>query len=393
MKVQQIYEQVYKKLLSVYPEKPWLKIMKIMKKMSRDKNVTINRYGERIIAYGLYLWESKRFHRCDKYEKIAIAEAFFYSEKFLGLYFKMSASEQAILNPRFGSAIKESEDMRALIFEVFTNYYLVDLGYSVENIDMNGSGDTYDYLVTKNGYEVQVECKSFSYDKGLNINSEEAQKLNALILERGLNPKQPIYDAVTFVTIEVLCGFPEEKCDQEILLDEIFSCLDDQSFCSDKVTLHTETFENVENIEEDECWKSLKNKNDGVELAFTISEAADKNSRVALRIIATVKESLLREFEKKCKDVARRQFKNDKPGVIFVHISHVDTYKALRSNTRFENKIKNIFSQSHIYGLLLVSNIGVLTQQASPFFYIAPLLSFHKNDNSAFNNIALPFKK
>ncbi|MFM5744362.1 MULTISPECIES: hypothetical protein [Aeromonas] len=389
MKIQQLYEQIYRELLKVYPEKPWLKIMS---KMSADKNIAINKYGERIIAYGLYLWESKRFHRCDQYEKNAIAEAFFYSAKFLELYVKMSASEQGILKPRFGSAIKESEDMRALIFEVFTNHYLVKLGYSVENMDMSGSGDTYDYLVRKNGHEVQVECKSFSYDKGLNISADEAQKLSALILERGLNPKQPTKNAVTFVTVGLLVEFPEEKCEQDLLLDEIFHCLEDKCFCSDKITLYTETFEHVENIDENECWEKLKNNGDEIELAFSISEPVGENSRVALSITANLKKSLLREFENKCKDVTKRQFKVDRPGVIFVHISHIDTYRALKSSKQFENKIKNIFSQSHIYGLLLVSNIGALTQKDYPFFYIAPCLKFYKNEASTFNNIALSFK-
>ncbi|NRB39741.1 MAG: hypothetical protein HRU20_14960 [Pseudomonadales bacterium] len=383
--MEEYYGFVYSKLLDLYPNKPWSTIMSKM--TSKKKNpISIEKLGERIMAYGLDLWEKGDFSKYDEYQKSAIAESMFYSGKFLEFYNSILDEDKASLKSRFGAAFKESQDMRALVFELFTYNYLSSKGYLVESKDSKNTSETYDYLITKD-HEVQVECKSFSNDKGLYINNSEAQELNRLILERGLNIEQPPESSITFLTLEMLSIFPKSNKGKQALLDEIYDSLDNGLLSSEKFKLHLEVFYNLDNIEAEEVWRELPSKVYGIELAYTISTAKGKKSRTALRITSTAKEAFWREFENKCKDAAKRQLSSDKAGSIFVHISNLDTYKELKSSDRFKNKLKNIFNQHHILSLVLVSNISVYEQVDYPFFYVSPLIKEFKNDECKFYKV------
>ncbi|EKO3678061.1 hypothetical protein MRO13_16060 [Vibrio metschnikovii] len=381
------YKFAYDHLLAIYPDKPWVKIISKMSGKN-GKALAINKFGERMIAFGLFLWETKPFEKCDSYEKGAIAEALFYSGKFLEYLETLPDVTRNGLKSRFGSALKESDDMRALMFEVFSYFYLVDKGYVVESKDLDGSNETFDYLATSGG-EVQVECKSFAYDKGLFITSDEAQVLLRLILEKGLKVKQPPQSALTCVELEMLSGFPKSKSGQKTLLEEVDAVISGRSNDSELFKVGIKTFANLDNIEKEEVWENIKFESGGIELAFAVSAVNGKDSRHALSISTTFKPALLREFENICKDASRRQFKESKAGSLFIHIPHIETYKGLNLSDRFSGKIKNIFSRPHLSNIVLFSNLGVVETQTYPYFEIHPLIKEYQNTDSELEGISI----
>ncbi|MBG6246742.1 hypothetical protein CS369_22200 [Candidatus Symbiopectobacterium sp. 'North America'] len=166
MNREDMYDTTYKRLLQYFPEKPWQEAI-----LKLGSNPPIHRLGENLISYGLYLCESKRFDEYDEYDRNAVADAILYSEKLMDFYDELHENKKNPFKSRWKAVFYVANDMRALTFEIFVYYSLQSYDWSVESKDDSTSGETYDYLASRKDNVVQVECKSFAYNKGLLINA------------------------------------------------------------------------------------------------------------------------------------------------------------------------------------------------------------------------------
>lgn len=381
MSRKEMYHATYSHLLQRFPEKPWQEALSKL-----GSNPPIHRLGENLISYGLCLWELKRFDEHDEYERNAVAEAILYNAKLIEFYEALQPDKKASFKARWKAAFGAASDMRALAFEIFVYYSLKNYDWDVECKDDHVSGETYDYLASKKEHDIQVECKSFAYDKGLIINAGEASNLASGILKSWSITNQNPKGELCIVTVKVSEKLPRNPVALSKFCTEI--CININKgldFHGDKFSITIQRHFDVADIQGD-ISSVLPVESNDIELQCIVSMPEGGNSRTCLRITTTASNAFWREFEKVCKDAAKKQLKQDMPAALVVHISNIESMKAILNDYRFAAKRNNIFNQQHLVSMVLISNSAIYEQDEYPFLFLSPIIKEFPNDKSLFEH-------
>lgn len=377
---EKMYVAGYGKLLEFFPQRPWSEAFSKL-----GSSPEIHKLGENYISYGLYLWENKAFEELDIFERDAVAEAIYYNEKIRDFYEQLQNDKKAAFKARWSAAFRAVNDMRALIFEVFVYFSLKFYDWNVACKDDELSGEYYDYLATRGNDIIQMECKSFAYDKGLCITADEANKVTKMVLPdwRGLN--QNPKNELCITTVNIYEKLPSNPAALKKICTEICELINlETDFHGEKFSVNLQRHLNVSDIQGDIC-SILPVESDEIELSCTVTLPDGDNSRACLRITTIASNSFWREFEKVCKDAAKKQLKKERPATLLIHASNIDSARQMLKDRRFAEKMENIFNQRHLIGMVLMSNHSVNEQDEFPYLYVAPFIKEFPNANSVFD--------
>lgn len=381
-------EYLYKILIAELPDKPWVSaFQKINRNTKRSPSIDI--LGENLISYGLHLWEARSSDVLDDYEDWAMANALYYCALFINLTKTVKPERRAELISKFKAAFMRPSSMRSIMVETFLFHAFRGMNYRVECKDDEIAKETYDFLVTKGNIQLQVECKSFAYDKGLVISSREAQELASLIIGRKPQLQREAEGEVCFLTIDILKEIGSSLEERESLVDAIFQALNNQlDPLDERFKIHLEYASNVENIDEvDGPLIVPVIAGDGSELATYVSAPDGRKSRFFLRIFARTADAFWREFEKVCKIAAAEQLNSDRPSSIVLHISNIDSLDRITKSPRFQPKLNNVFGKSHVVSVIFVSDIEARGRSTFPWLEFAPAIQEFQNNNSKFPGV------
>lgn len=104
-----------------------------------------------------------------------------FAAQVLSIMENSSVSQAEKLRRRVHGALKNTDDLRALQFELVAATHFIRRGYRVSWPEMNGLG-TFDLLVEDAGPAgLEIECKSISEDKGRKIHRREAIEFNSIL--------------------------------------------------------------------------------------------------------------------------------------------------------------------------------------------------------------------
>ncbi|MGN2670362.1 hypothetical protein [Aliivibrio fischeri] len=381
------FQYIYEHLVSVFPDKPWVKAYKNLS--NGGKEISLQKLSENMLVYGLSLWELSG-RKFNSYELGAIEEAMSTCNFFLGTYHSLEEKYKKNVHSRFEAAFTKSNDMRAINFELFMYYYLREIGYSVEDMDGKNIEENYDFLITnENGCQLQLECKSFAYEKGLYLNNDDAYELHKVVCDKINNLTYEGSNRVTVYTIEMYSGMPKSNSGKEQLLQGIICSLENpDEFKNEKFQIHIDVFDDVEDIYKIDSHLNLKVESYGIEVGRFASMPNGNKSRTCVRVTTHLKPSFTREFESVCKKAAKMQLPSDKASYIALHISNHEVLNYIKSDVRFDNKIKNIFNQKHLVGLGLFSNIHCNMSEDQRLFYSSPIIEELKNADTSFNELS-----
>ncbi|AIW14100.1 hypothetical protein VITU102760_25640 [Vibrio tubiashii] len=384
MSKQKNYKHIYENMLKVLPDKPWVKSYSNI--ISGGKSPSLPTLMNNSLVYGLHLYETRGDLLKDNYEHGIVAEAMSTCNAFLYIYSSLGKDNKNQILKRFQSAFFQPNDMRAINYELFMCFYLTNQGHEIEIKDNDISGDTYDFLIKTNDNEhIQLECKSFSYDKGLYVSGEDASDIYKAILSQDHGLVCNIDNQVTVYSIEIEQGVPKNKTTKEEFVTEIIKLLHSPSEESDcKIKVHRQIYDDVANISDVDSHLDLPIKNHGVEVGRIASSPNGNSGRFCLIITTHVKGSLQREFENVCKRAAKEQLPSTRASCISVEISNSQVFSFFEGNRSIENKIRNIFKQRHLTSILLFNNTQGEIASDGTHFYMSPLVKEFKNSNSKF---------
>lgn len=387
MKSKEIYyDYVYSRLVANFPKKPWVNALY---DLSRTKTPTIDQLVDYIIPYGISLWESKKESEYDEYQNSIISHSMFYCGKILEFLDSLETSYQERLKSRFSAGCKKPSEMRAVTFEVFVFFALASHGYEIECKDNESKKETYDYLINKDNNAIQIECKSFAYDKGLHITSGDSQKLIETIL--GLGDKLRINEKpmreISLLTLEITKPLPSLPKEKRIFIDGILNEIQRRSYKSTSgFAFHLDRYSEIQNISETDAFLDFLHLDQhGVSLGLTVSAPDGDQSRHGLQITTHSSNGFWREFEKVCKHASKHQLKKNRPASILVHVYNIEILEIMLKDPRFRQKLNNIFEQDHIISVTIISNIHPNIQEEYPFFYISPIIKEFINEKSSFH--------
>lgn len=379
MNREEMCHATYKRLLQYFPEKPWQEAISKL-----GSNPPIHRLGENFISYGLYLCDAKKFDEYDDYDRNAVADAILYSGRLMDFYEELNDNKKNTFKARWEAAFYVANDMRALTFEMFVHDTLQISGWSVESKDDSTSGETYDYLASRKDELVQVECKSFAYDKGLLINASEASSLASEILNKCSVKNRIPNNELCIVTVNICQKLPKNPGAISKVSAEICEYIDsEQDFIGEKFSVNFQRYNDVFDIQGN-ISSVLPVTSEGIELQCIVSMPDGNKSRVCLRITTIANNAFWREFEKVCKDAAKNQLKKEKPAILAIHASNIESMTSMLKDKRFPAKKDNIFKHPHIIGIVFISNTGVYEQNEYPYLFVMPHIKEFFNDKSIF---------
>ncbi|MGK3371363.1 hypothetical protein [Citrobacter youngae] len=378
----EMYELNYQYLVNKFPKRPWLKAINKL-----GVNAKINKLYDYYISYGLWLYDCKGLEQLDEYESYAVSEALFYSSKLIEFYESLDTTKKNAFYKRWEAAFSGPNDMRAITFELFVFYTLINYGWNVICKDDQFSGDTYDYLISKQNTSIQVECKSFAYDKGLIISADDAQKLLTMINNSLKIKHQSPTNELIVVTVDILKKIPDNSTELSNLISNICSAIEKNDGSQNpEFKVRTKTFSDVININED-INELPSPPTQGINLGCLLSEANGNSSRVCLELETRASNPFWREFEKVCRDAAKRQLKKNKPSILAIHFSNVESLDLITKDPRFISKKDQIFDQQHLIKMVLISNTHVYEDTDFPYTYLQPILKEFSNIKTIYPNI------
>ncbi|MDF7628980.1 hypothetical protein PUG46_06830 [Erwiniaceae bacterium L1_55_4] len=386
----QYFGEIYNKIVSEFPDKPWVTHISHLVEKKGD---TIDVLGDKSIAYGLSLFDSEQYDKADVYLKNIVSDSLFYCANFLEVLRTTEGSvNKTKLRKKFSAAFLRSDSMRAIQFEIFSLIFLSKANNKVECKDNSFTNDTYDYLVTDEfNVKTQVECKSFSYDRGLYITASQANKIQSYLMAR----LQPVRDILITESLGMLCSISinikdkigNDNASLEAISNEIISSLiDDKKKINKGYELDIQIFNNVDDISEEFCYEKLNSKSNKIELASFTDFPNENNSRIHLKITSELTLGYLDKFEGTCKEAVKRQLKKDKPASLFIHYTNGEVLLHSINQASFLKRINKLFEREHLTSIVFAANIHVDEQDEYPYFSTNPIFLIAKNKNAKFKN-------
>lgn len=173
------FPDVYEALASLFPEKPWLKRIADLNTHTRASPVSsqLNRKANRI-AYGLSEFDSLGMGLLNDPRWEDVKAAMGCAAQVIALANDLDKAAAKSFLKRVRGAFSNPDDMRALQCELHTAICLFRKGLSLEWPDECSGPETFDILASGSLIlPFEVECKSWSPDKGRPITSQEASQL------------------------------------------------------------------------------------------------------------------------------------------------------------------------------------------------------------------------
>lgn len=383
------YDGLYAQLVSEFPNKPWVVHISRLVEIKAD---SINILGDKSIAYGLTLLESNERHTKDQYLKNIISESLFYCGNFLNILNGVKEpTNRKKLKSKFESAFLRADAMRGIQFEIFSLIFLQKAGNKVECMDYSPSNDTYDYLVTDSfNIKTQVECKSFSYDRGLYLTANQANSIREKLV--GIESKiiglinQP-RNMLCSITVHIKQELGKDEGSLNELVGKVIIAIEEgKGLKNNLFEIFIEKFSDLINISDEFVFQDVPLKSKGIELAACTSMPLEDNSRIHLRVTSELTKGYFKKFEDTCKEAAKKQLKKDRPASIFIGFTNGFILENSLNQRKFKKIITKIFEKDHLTSIVFALNTHIDEQEEFPFFTMRPTFFIAKNENSKFKN-------
>lgn len=213
------FPETYERLVHLLPAKPWLSRTQKLQYQIKDNPLTRESIERTYrIAYGLSSFDRAGMDLVEGPEWQNVKYAMTFAAQ--ALYLIDAAQDEkgrSAYVGRIGGAFKDPDTMRALISEHLTALHLHMRGLQIEwPPEHKGEGKSFDILAAGEGMPAfEVECKSFSSDKGKQITQDKAMEFFKQLTAKLGELRQP--DTLRMIRITVPKKLPPAVKDQERL--------------------------------------------------------------------------------------------------------------------------------------------------------------------------------
>jgi hypothetical protein len=286
-------------------------------------------HSENEIVFGLDHCASliKRYHGFPNNIDHALYPTIGFAAQVLSMMDLATPVEAERLGKRVAGAMHNPNDMRALRLELAVATHFVRRGYQLQWPEMVGGG-TFDLLVTdlgKNGLE--VECKSFSDDKGRNIHRSDVLHFHHLVFNELASIRKSLKIGLS-VVLTIQDRLPTNHADRQALAKRVRQQI--TIGCSTKL----ECGSNLRISEFDpNLLKDIAGHNDGTKVRQVIQEVTGTNNResilvptpaggaLALVVQSAIEDNFVDAMFKTLSDAGKRQLSGSRPGLLIAGVN------------------------------------------------------------------------
>ena len=237
---------------------------------------------------------------------------------------------QARLKSKIAGALKDDVGLTPLAFEMRTAAHFLAMDFDVEFSDLN-SGTGFDFLVTKPGVEIEVECKSVSADLGHQIHLFREYQLGPYLIDgmKAANSRRFVQLVVATLP-DRLHGQREFIAAVSARINEaLYTQKDYEDFAPCTVTYKEFPIENspfestpVRQITEMEVSNYLENLMHQ-DVGHTIFSFSPKRGATIVALRSLKPDKFLTFLYRNLRETAAAQFSKMHPGVICVQLRHM----------------------------------------------------------------------
>lgn len=378
MNANELIHEYYKKLVSVFPDKPWSGVVFGRRRLANPISST-----EFMMIFYLHLYRGPCIWPLGELEEKNIKLAILLQNNILNMMESLQGSDRERLKSRWRAAFQQESDMRALMFEASVYDTFIRGNLKVALGEHGREDGTYDFLVSEGGREWAVECKSFSFFKALNVSQNDAKQiLEGPLSELKLNtaPKNQL----VVIDLKISQDISRGEYDIESLSKEIKETIEDgvtkkgEVFYSNNEDNKKKPFsfkvtyvDYLECIEKDMSVLARMPLSKDIEIACLLSLPGGNASRQAVRLFTCMKKNSWREFEKVAKTAVKKQLTDKKNSSLFIQILNTDSIKEITSSREFDVFIDKIFSYHHLKELTIFQFPSLVEKEGRPFVNIS----------------------
>ncbi len=369
---------IYERISLIYPDKPWMAIVeKILQMKNRFPMRTGQAELDNWLAFALARFERRQYEVRSGYEWKTMAEAFLYVDRVA--YYCESVRNgfngPVSLEKRFRGALSNPEDARAIRFELYMADLLSAQGCNIVWPLENEGYETFDLLVQPNNGlpEFELECKSFSGNKGVMVDMSDGQRLleacMSLVPLHKLIPARP--KMASIITVIVTNEIPKDENSLVRLANNIIA-----EIRGEKTTLDSSIFSIRHDFcdligdpnDADSCLEAASKLPGGM-LAF-VATGSNEEGWKGFQVSWAGKLTLWKKAERSGKGALDRQLTKKRPGAVALQFTNDSVESIWLSNNesnKFRKLAEKLFTREHAAMVVIASEIN-----ARPSHYLVP---------------------
>jgi hypothetical protein len=345
------FPSIYARLVTRFPKKPWLKRTQSLNHEIKAKPISIQiLVAENRIAYGLTWFEAGvGAKEIESWEAVKAAMAF--AIQVNSLCDAEAQSGSSSLAGRVAGAFNNPADLRAMVLELHAAIGLHRRGLTVQWPEATlKSVDTFDILASGGGHDAfEVECKSFSSDKGLRIPQKEAMGFLAELLT-SLSPTLS-RGAMVGVSITVPKRLPTATTELKDLRNKVCAAIHNNAsgvdglFSLEKLSI--EPFapgEIKDQARLAELFSNHVQNHAGVMDSMRLIATTPKLACVLLTVASEEGHRTLKAWDDSAKHAIRKQMSGKRPGCLVIRLEGMAS-NMMKAICKVQPNLLSVFSE------------------------------------------------
>ena len=374
------FPSIYAELITRFPAKPWIKrTQDLQHEINANPMLESILESENRIAYGL-TWFDAGMERLNVTAWEFVKVAMVFTVQVNALCDVEAKRGSSSLAGRVAGAFSNPDDMRAMVIELHAAIGLHRRGFTVDWPEATeGSIETFDILANSEGPNAfEVECKSFSAEKGLKVTQLDAANFfNTLV--RKLSPSLQRGEVLA-ASVVVPHRLPTRTEDLHRLCGQIHACIVDGGSGVEGVfelqRLPVEPFDPGEGKDRRriahrffEHVRALTEKTDATSLVVTTPQRAG----IFLTVESENNRRSMRRWEDTAKRAIRKQLTGHRPGCLVIRLegmtgNQLENVCGLHHNflSVFASDLLNNDRHKHLASIVFVSDSEWAGTRGSP---------------------------
>lgn len=360
---------IYSRISTIFPDQPWIEIVEKIEQTRRAFPMRVGQAEvDNWLAFGLTRWERQRNQVSTSCEWKTLVEAMMLADRVSDLCKAVREGRDGPrdLEQRFLGAIRNPADARAIHFELYMAKLLEARNCKIAWPVESSGKETFDLLVQppKDLPEFELECKSFSGDKGVLVGLSDGQRLlEACLRTADVNQCFPSHPGIASVmTVNVTDEIPTDERKLASLATDIITTLKgekrDKSAIFEIVHTYCPIIGNPDDT--DACFNAAARLPGGT-LAF-VSFGSNQDGWKGFRVAWAGKITLWKKAETVAKDALDKQLTKTRPGVVALQFTN-DTAESILTANESKNKYRmlseKLFTRDHAASIVIAGDIEV----------------------------------
>ena len=286
------------------------------------------------------------------------------------VYQNLSPSAQKRLSGMLKAAIRQRYGLNSIAFEMEIATHLMMMGYDVEFHDLESEA-RYDFFITKDNIEIELECKYVSIDKGRQIHRKELRQFDGLVFDWIKSHLNSINSSF-YVRLTIPGRLKADIAYQDTLLGSLKVALMSGSsrFDCPECSIDIEEFD-LDSI-------SKVSTNNGVDLSSKLAAVIDryalsnknvmvfaKNSKyvILLSVDSEIKDEVINVVFKEWQKSTKNQFTTNRTGVLccrFADLSLTNLlsiYEDITDETKLKERTSNLLGRrDHLHSITYIAD-------------------------------------